>query len=66
MFESWLCQVEVESVGKALYMHFLTPLMCKMRQLLCNAPQGVEKGSVGGMACWGPYVKRLEHFRSAI
>ena len=28
-FESWLCQVDVESLGKALYMHFLTPLMCK-------------------------------------
>ena len=28
-FESWLCQVDVKSLGKALYMHFLTPLMCK-------------------------------------
>ena len=28
-FESWLCQVDIESLGKALYMHFLTPLMCK-------------------------------------
>ena len=28
-FESWLCQVNIESLGKALYMHFLTPLMCK-------------------------------------
>ena len=28
-FESWLCQVDVESLGKALYMHFLTPLFCK-------------------------------------
>ena len=28
-FESWLCQVDVESLGKALYMNFLTPLMCK-------------------------------------
>ena len=28
-FESWLCQVDVESLGKTLYMHFLTPLMCK-------------------------------------
>ena len=28
-FESWLCQVDFESLGKALYMHFLTPLMCK-------------------------------------
>ena len=28
-FESWLCQVDVESLGKALYMHFLTLLMCK-------------------------------------
>ena len=27
-FKSWLCQVDVESLGKALYMHFLTPLMC--------------------------------------
>ena len=31
-------------------------------QLLCNAPQGVEKGTVVGMACRGPHVKRLEHF----
>ena len=28
-FESWLCQVVVESLGKALHMHFLTSLMCK-------------------------------------
>ena len=28
-FESWLCQVDVESLGKALSIHFLTPLMCK-------------------------------------
>ena len=28
-FESWLCQVDVESLGKAIYMHFPTPLMCK-------------------------------------
>ena len=28
-FESWLCQDDVEYLGKALYMHFLTPLMCK-------------------------------------
>ena len=28
-FKSWLCQVDVESLGKALYMHFLTPLMSK-------------------------------------
>ena len=27
-FKSWLCQFDVESLGKALYMHFLTPLMC--------------------------------------
>ena len=31
-------------------------------QLLCNAPQGVEKGTVVGMACRGPHVKRLKHF----
>ena len=24
-FESWLCQVDVESLGKALYMHFPHP-----------------------------------------
>ena len=29
-FESWMCQLDVESLGKALYMHFLTPFMCKM------------------------------------
>ena len=28
-FKSCLCQVDVESLGKALYMHFLTRLMCK-------------------------------------
>ena len=28
-FESWLYQVDNESLGKALYMHFLTPLMYK-------------------------------------
>ena len=28
-FVSWLCHVDVESLGKALYMHFYTPLMCK-------------------------------------
>ena len=28
-FESWLCQVDVESLRKALYRYFLTPLMCK-------------------------------------
>ena len=28
-FEYWLCQVDVESLGKALYVHFPTPLMCK-------------------------------------
>ena len=28
-FEYWLCQVDVASLGKALFMHFLTPLMCK-------------------------------------
>ena len=27
--KSVLCQVDDESLGKALYMHFLTPLMCK-------------------------------------
>ena len=27
-FESWLCQVDAESLAKALYKHFLTPLMC--------------------------------------
>ena len=32
------------------------------RQLLCNAPQGVEKGTVVRMACRRPYVKRLEQF----
>ena len=31
-------------------------------QLLCNAGQGVEKGTVVGMARRGPHVKRLEHF----
>ena len=34
-FESCLCQVDVESLGKALYMHFLNPPppppMCKKR-----------------------------------
>ena len=29
-FESWLCQVDVESLGKAFSLHFLTPFMCKM------------------------------------
>ena len=28
-FESWSCPVDVESLGKALYMHFFTPPMCK-------------------------------------
>ena len=28
-FESWLCQIDVESLGKSLYMHFLTSLVCK-------------------------------------
>ena len=28
-FESWLCQVDVESLEKALYKHFFTPLTCK-------------------------------------
>ena len=28
-FDSWLCQVHVESLGKALPMHLLTPHMCK-------------------------------------
>ena len=28
-FESWLWQVDFVSLGKALYMHILTPLMCK-------------------------------------
>ena len=43
-------------------------VFCKMGfkvgtcQLLCNAPQGVEKGTVVGMACRGPYLKRLENF----
>ena len=32
--DSWLCQVDVESLGKALYMHLLTSLICKMRTLL--------------------------------
>ena len=58
-FKSWLCQVDVESLGKTLYMHL-------KRQLLCNAPQGVEKGTVVGMACRGPYVKRLEHYINAL
>ena len=31
-------------------------------QLLCNAPQGVEKGTVIEMARRGHHVKRLEHF----
>ena len=42
-FESWLCQVDVESLGKALYMHFLTSLMCKTNarlmpewRVICN------------------------------
>ena len=29
---------------------------------LCNAPQGVEKDAVLGIACRGSHVKRLEHF----
>ena len=29
-FESWLNQVNVESLGKALYMHFPTALRCNM------------------------------------
>ena len=28
-FKSWLCQVQDESLGKALNMYFFTPLMCK-------------------------------------
>ena len=32
--ESWLCQVDVESLGKTLYMHFHTPWICKMRTRL--------------------------------
>ena len=28
-FKSWLYQVDDESLGKVLHMHFLTPLMCK-------------------------------------
>ena len=28
-FESWLCRVDPESLGKALYMPLLSPLMCK-------------------------------------
>ena len=28
-FKSWLCKVDTESLGKVLYMHFVTPLMCK-------------------------------------
>ena len=28
-FESWRCQVDIESLGKALYMHFLTHLILK-------------------------------------
>ena len=55
-FESWFHQVDVESLGKALYMHSLTALRCKMSTrlcdsealtiwlLLCIAPLGVEKG----------------------
>ena len=35
--------------------------LSKMK-LYCNAPQGVEKGTVVGMACRGPHVKGLEHF----
>ena len=27
--DSWLCQVDFESLGNALYMHFLTLLMWK-------------------------------------
>ena len=77
-FKSWLCQIDVDSLEKALYMHFLTPLMFKNENLAIgsilewrvtcndsssgNAPHGVEKGSVVGMACRGPLVKRLEHF----
>ena len=30
-------------------------------RLLCYAPQGVEKGTVVGMVCRGPNVKRLEY-----
>ena len=28
-FQCWFCQVNFESLKKALYMHFLTQLMCK-------------------------------------
>ena len=33
-FESWFHQIDVESLGKALYTFFLTALRCKMSTLL--------------------------------
>ena len=38
-FESWLCQIYVESSEKSLYMHFLTPLMGKTSARLQAACQ---------------------------
>ena len=33
-FESWLCQVDLGSMEKTIYMHFLFPLICKIRTQL--------------------------------
>ena len=53
-FESRLCQVDVEFFGKALYMHFLTPHMCKTKPQLQAMKDLVSMLSCGASVMAAP------------
>ena len=58
------CARSILSPWERLFTCISSPHSCVKRvpcyrQLLCTALQGVEKGSVVGMACQGPHVKML-------